>query len=136
MLMRMKFLARFREEGLLLLRLGLGVMFMVHGGPKLLAGPDKWLQLGGAMKSLGISWAPLFWGLLAALSEFCGGIGLILGLLFRPACLCLTVTMGVATLMHFGRGDGLLGASHALELGVVFLSLMLIGPGRYSLDRS
>ena len=42
--------------------------------------------------------------------------------------------MLMATLFHLGRGDGLKGAAHAIEVGIVFLSLILIGPGKYSLD--
>lgn len=134
-MLKLRFLARYRDEGLLLLRLGIGVMFLFHGGPKLLAGPEKWQQLGGALQYLGIDFYPTFWGLLAALSEFGGGLCLIVGVLFRPACLMLAGTMLVATSMHLGRGDGLLGASHAIEIGIVFLSLMLIGPGRFSVDK-
>ncbi len=134
--MRLKFLGRFKEEGLLLLRLGLGVMFLFHGGPKLLGGPAKWESLGHAMNYLGISTWPTLWGLLAGLSEFGGGICLIFGFLFRPACLMMLATMVVAANSHFARGEGLMGASHAIELGIVFFGLALIGPGRYSVDRN
>jgi putative oxidoreductase len=134
--MRLKFLGRFREEGLLLLRVGIGVMFLFHGWPKLLGGPAKWESIGHAVSYLGIPAWPTLWGLLAGLSEFGGGICLILGFLFRPACLLLMVTMGVAANSHLARGEGLMGASHAIELGIVFFGLALIGSGRYSLDRS
>lgn len=133
--MRLRFLARFRDEGLLLMRLGLGVMFLYHGWPKLAGGPDKWHGVGQAMAGLGVHFAPTLWGLLAALAEFGGGVCLLLGLFFRPACLLLATTMAVAVHWHFGRGDSLGTASHALELGIVFLSLALIGPGRFSIDR-
>ena len=43
--------------------------------------------------------------------------------------------MGVAASMHLGKGEGLLAASHAIELGILFFSLLFIGPGRYSVDR-
>ena len=46
----------------------------------------------------------------------------------------MLLTMTVAAAMHLGKGDGLKGASHAIEAGVVFLSLILIGPGTYSID--
>ncbi len=134
--MAWKFLGKYRDFGLLLLRLGIGAMFVLHGLPKLQGGPEKWTQLGGAMQYLGIGFMPLAWGLAAALSEFLGGILLVLGVLFRPACLFLTATMAVAATMHLGKGDGLMGASHAIELGILFLSLLFIGPGRYSIDRS
>lgn len=42
--------------------------------------------------------------------------------------------MLVAAASHLGRGEGLGGAAHALKAGIVFLSLILIGPGKYSLD--
>jgi putative oxidoreductase len=128
-------MGKYRELGLLLLRLGIGGMFLYHGWPKLLGGPQKWAQLGTAMRYAGVHAVPTFWGLAAALSEFGGGICLILGFCFRPACLLLAVTMGVAANMHLGKGEGLLAASHAIELGFLFLGLLLIGPGRYSVDR-
>lgn len=133
--MKWKFLAKFREEGLLVLRIGIGAMFIYHGLPKLLAGPDKWLQLGGAMGYLGIDFVPRVWGFMAGFSEAVGGLCLMLGIFFRPACFALTCTMAVAATMHLGKGDGLLRASHAIEAGILFVSLMLIGPGRYSVDK-
>jgi putative oxidoreductase len=36
--------------------------------------------------------------------------------------------------MHIKNGDGFNAASHAIEAGIVFLSLILIGPGHFSLD--
>ncbi len=130
-----KFLGKYRDYGLLLLRLGVGAMFLAHGAPKLLEGPGKWEHLGGAMGYLGVYAMPVAWGLAAALSEFFGGLCLILGWFFRPACLLLGLTMAVAANMHLGKGEGLLAASHAIELGLVFFSLLFVGPGRFSLDR-
>ena len=132
--MVLTFLNKHRHIGLLVLRIGIGLMFMVHGAPKLLGGVEKWGQLGAAMAALGIEFAPAFWGFMAAISEFFGGVCLILGVVFRPACILLTITMLVAAISHLSRGDGLGGASHAIELGIVFLSLILIGAGKYSLD--
>jgi len=123
------------DWGLLLLRLGLGAAFVAHGVPKLLGGPETWQALGGAMTNLGVHFAPAVWGLAAALSEAGGGLLLALGLLFRPACAALLATMGVALAMHFGKGDPFLVYSHALEDGMVFLGLLIAGPGRLSLDR-
>ena len=127
-------LNKHRHIGLLILRIGLGCMFLFHGAPKLFGGPEKWEQIGMAMQTLGIGFIPTFWGLLAAISEFIGGVCLILGLFFRPACILLTITMMVAAISHLSRGDGLAGASHAIEVGIVFLSFILIGAGKYSLD--
>jgi len=120
--------------GLLLLRLGLGIMFVLHGWPKLAGGPEKWAGLGVAMANWGINFAPTFWGFMGGFSEFAGGILLILGLFFRPACVLLFITMLVAATMHLQNGDSFSDYSHAIELAIVFLSLYFIGPERYSLD--
>lgn len=125
---------KWRDHGLLLIRVGLGVMFVMHGWPKMAGGAAKWAKLGGAMKHLGIDFAPTLWGFAGSLSELAGGVLLALGLLFRPACVALAATMAVAATMHLGKGDGLMGASHAIEDGIVFLGLLLLGPGRFALD--
>ena len=125
---------RFHDLGLLLLRIGLGILFMVHGFPKLAGGPAAWAGLGGVMGQVGLHFAPAVWGFLAALAEFGGGLLLAVGLWFRVACFGLLVTMVMATVMHLTKGDGFQDYSHALESAFVFLGLLLAGPGRYSLD--
>jgi putative oxidoreductase len=91
-------LDKYRDMGLLILRVGIGIMFMYHGFPKLTAGPELWTNLGGVLSDMEIGFAPTFFGFMAALSEF--------------------------------GGD----ASHAIESAILFFSLILIGPGKYSLD--
>lgn len=132
--MVLRFLDKYRDIGLLILRIGIGVMFIMHGLPKLIGGPDKWEMLGGTMKFLGVGFAPMAWGFMAALSECGGGLLLALGLFTRPACFALLATMIVATAMHIGKGDPFIAYSHAMEAGILFISLILIGPGKYSLD--
>ena len=109
-------------------------MFVLHGAPKLFAGPEKWSGLGMAVSSLGVPVTPAFWGFMASFSEFFGGICLALGLFSRIASSLLLVTMGVAASWHLRRGNGLTGSSHPIELGVAFLFLLLVGAGRFSLD--
>ena len=124
-----------QDRGLLLLRLGVGMMFaVVHGGPKLFGGPEVWGKIGMAMGHLGMNFMPVVWGFLAAASECLGGVCLMLGLFVRPAAVFLAATMGVAATMHLTQGDGLKVASHAIESGIVFISLVFIGSGRYGLD--
>ncbi|MEM9407677.1 MAG: DoxX family protein, partial [Acidobacteriota bacterium] len=61
------------DLALLVLRLGFGVsMFAFHGWGKISGGPELWERLGGVMALFGISFAPVFWGLLAALAESVG----------------------------------------------------------------
>lgn len=125
----------YRDLGLLLLRVGIGLSYMNYGLPKLLGGPPLWEELGQSMKYLGITFAPVVWGFLAAVSEFFGGMAVVVGGCFRIATFFLVCTMAVATIQHFGRGDAYTaGAFHSTELGIVCLSMLLTGPGRYSLD--
>ncbi|PWS32549.1 DoxX family protein [Pedobacter paludis] len=128
-------LGKYRNTGLLLLRIGIGILFIIHGFPKLAGGPSGWRGLGGSMKVIGIDFLPIFWGFMAAATETFGGFLLIVGLFFRPACKLLVFTMIIASLVHFAKGDGLQGASHAIEMGIVFFSLIFIGPGKYSVDK-
>jgi putative oxidoreductase len=123
-----------KNLGLLLLRVGIGVMFILHGWPKMAGGAERWEAVGQNMELLGIGFAPVFWGFMAAFAEVAGGVMLILGLLFRPAVMLLLITMIVATIKHAAGGDGFGGYSHALEAAILFLSLLLIGPGKYSFD--
>lgn len=125
-------LNRYRDAGLLLLRIGIGLAFMVHGAPKLFGGPETWTKIGGAMANFGIDFAPAFWGFMAGFAEFGGGLLLILGFLVRPALFLLVGTMIVAATRHIVSGQG--SPLHAIEAGVLFLSLIFIGPGRYSID--
>jgi putative oxidoreductase len=118
------------DVGLLLARLGLGASFAIdHGWGKLYGGPDAWMRLGGAMEAFGITFLPVVWGFLAAFAEFFGAILLAVGLFFRPAAFMLAFTMFVAAFLHmFVRADG--GYGHALDAMIMFLALMITGPGR------
>lgn len=129
-----KSLDKHRELGILLLRLGIGLMFVYHGWPKISGGTETWVKLGAAMKFMGIGFAPAFWGFMSAAAEFFGGILIALGLLTRPVAMIMAFNMVVAVVLKFSTGAGMGGASQAIEVGIVFLSLILIGPGRYSVD--
>lgn len=126
---------RTHDLGLLLLRVGIGVMFTLHGYPKLTGGVEAWTQVGGTMKLIGINFAPAFWGFLAAAAEAVGGQLLAIGLFFRVACVFLLGTMIMATIMHLSSGDEFNAYSHALESAILFLSLAFIGPGKFSVDQ-
>lgn len=128
-------LGKYRNTGLLLLRVGIGAMMMVHGLPKIMEGPDGWTQLGGSMKVVHVDFLPTLWGFMAAITEGLGGFLLVLGLFFRPVNMLLVINMIIAALVHFNKGDGINGASHALELAIIFFGLIFIGPGKYSIDK-
>lgn len=117
----------------LLLRVVVGVAFMFHGWGKI-QNPFHWLDRAPSPP-------PAFLQALAALSEFGGGFGLILGLLTPVCALGIACTMGYALYTHVSRGDPFVapGGGPSFELALVYLAaalaLLLIGPGRYSVDQ-
>lgn len=140
------------DFALFIARVGMGAMFMLHGEGKIFGGVEKWEKLGKSMEMFGIEFAPVFWGFMASFAEFGGGLLLILGLFTRPACFLLVITMIVAATKHMIPPDTigqvlkdavdpkttmdlLKEASHAIEACCVFFALMLIGPGKWSLDK-
>jgi putative oxidoreductase len=131
-------LGNYRNFGLLIIRIGLGLMFIYHGYPKLTGGVKMWEMVGGATSYVGIHFLPVAWGLLSALTETVGGVLLIIGLAFRPVCLLLVINLTVAALFHLhqtGEMGGLSGASHAIEDAIMFAGLLFVGPGKYSVDK-
>ena len=119
--------------GLLLLRVFSGYLILVnHGFGKITAGPSRWEKLGGAMESFGIDFFPTFWGFMASFSESFCGLFLVLGIFTIPASFLLSVTMFVASCGHVIDGEN---AEKAFVFGAMFLAVMIMGPGKYSLDR-
>jgi len=118
-----------------LLRVGFGIIYILHGYPKMLGGPERWEGIGGTMGIVGLGFAPAFWGFMASISEFGGGILLVLGLLTRPAAALLGFTMLMATIMHISAGDPMGAVLHPLKGLVVFIALLYSGPGRYAIDK-
>jgi putative oxidoreductase len=126
-------LEKYRDVGLLVIRIGFGLGFLFyHGWGKLTGGPERWAQVGGAMGNFGIDFGHAFFGFLAAFSESVGGLFIALGLFFRPVCALLSITMFVAMVNHYASGRG--SPAHAAKNMFVFLGLIFVGPGKYSLD--
>jgi putative oxidoreductase len=122
---------RYRDVGLLILRLGFGVAFFwYHGYPKLAGGPETWERIGAAVANVGITFAHPAWGLAAALSEGVGGLLFAAGLFFRPMCVALLGVMVMATIDQFGRE--MPQPEHALKNAFVVAGLFFVGPGRYT----
>lgn len=122
------------NTGWLILRIGIGISIFLHGLPKMTGGAEVWTGIGSTMSLFGINFAPAFWGFMAAFAETIGGILFALGLFFRPAAFLLTGTMVVALTMHLANGDSFAQYGHAMDLLIVFVSALLIGAGKYSLD--
>ena len=127
------------DEGLLVLRVFIGVCFVVHALGKLgLVGTGNMSGFTAWLADLGVPYAPAQ-AYLAMLSELVGGTLLAVGFLTRPAALLLVGTMIVAGRVGH-RGAGYLitndppGAEYPINLAVVCAVIALFGPGGYSLD--
>lgn len=131
--MRWKWLGQYRELGLLLLRLGWGALFVYYGWRQLVAGPPQWQELGVAVHYLGIYGHELYWGLAAALGLAIGGMCLLFGFFFRPGCLLLSLVMAVA-LWQQGQQGHWPAARESFACLILFVGLLLVGPGRLSVD--
>ena len=127
-------LDKFRDFGLLLLRVLFGLYLAFgHGLGKITGGPEQWAGLGGTMEIFGLGFAPTFWGFMAAIAEFVCALLVAVGFLTRPAALLVVLNMSVAATAHItGVIDG--GPEMALLYGIAFLSLVFVGPGKYSVD--
>ena len=118
-----------------LIRVSFGIIYILHGFPKIAGGPEQWAQIGGAMGIVGLGFAPAFWGFMASISEFGGGILLVLGLFTRPAAVLMAFTMLIAMIMHISAGDPLSTVLHPLKGLVVFVSILYSGAGKYAIDK-
>jgi len=123
----------FADMALLLIRVVVGLAFMLHGWGKI-QNPFGWMGPDG--------FAPGVFQALAAISEFGGGLAWILGLLTPLASVGIACTMAVAFSTHAVlRGDPFVsmtgGPSYELAAVYFCIALLLIamGPGRLSLDR-
>lgn len=119
--------------GLLLLRVGLGVVFLMHGLQKF----NEWTLAGTAenFRQMGVPSAELA-ATVAAYVELVGGIALIVGLLSRLAGLVLALDMLGA--IYFVQGSQGFFASNGgyesvLVLGLASLAVFLLGPGRFAI---
>ena len=134
--MRMQWLAKYREAGLLLMRIALGVLFIIITGPVLLSGPARWASFGSGIRDIGISSNYQVWGFLGALMGCVGGALMIFGLFFRPGVLLVLAITLVHTVGAFDDGGTVRGNLAAIELCVMLIGLLFVGPGKYSVDKT
>ncbi len=113
---------------LLVLRIAFAGMLMTHGWAKLSnfdATAQAFEAMGGAVAA----------GLVIFAEFFCS-IGVIIGLLYRLALIPLIINMSVAFFAaHGARLTGENNGEMAYLYLVVFVVLMITGPGKYALDR-
>jgi putative oxidoreductase len=122
--------ATWQSVALLVLRVVVGIAFILHGLPKI-KNPMHWM---------GDKVSPVL-QLGSALAEFGGGIALILGFLTPIAAAALAINMAFALLLvHFPQHQPFVGGGPggSFELPLVYLAIMIAllgtGPGAYSVD--
>lgn len=124
---------------LLLLRVFLGLCFVVHGLGKLgLVGPGNMAGFTGWLRALGLPF-PALQARAAMLTELLGGTCIACGLFTRVAAVFCFFAMAVAVAIGHKGGGYLItnnppGNEYALNLAMLMVVLMLLGPGPFSLD--
>ena len=120
----------------LLVRIIIGVMMFVHGLDKLTGGPAGF---GEFLGSLGLP-APVLLGWAVTLLELVGGAMLVLGVLTRVVAALMTLELlGAIALVTGSRGlIAAEGVGYERDLAYIagFLTLLLLGPGRPSIDHA
>ena len=122
------------DSGKLLLRLTLGVLMLLHGWAKIQSG------IGGIEGMLAAKGLPAFIAYGVYVGELLAPLLLCVGLFTRLSAAVFAFNMGVATLLAHAGDLGKLGeyGGWAVELQALYLfpavALVLLGPGRFSLD--
>jgi putative oxidoreductase len=117
-----------------ILRVVAGVVFVVYGWNKL-QDPAGWQDM---MTGLGFP-VPVLLSWFVLLLELVGGAALLVGLLVRPIALLFAIEMVVSSItvkLSLGFApQGATGIELDLALLAVTLALVILGPGRLSVDR-
>jgi len=118
-----------KDAGLALLRIASSAMMLVHGIPKLQKIISGNLEFGDP---LGIGAAPSLF--LAVIGEVICPLLIIIGFKTRWVAVPSAITMAVAAFMVHGTDDFATKEKALLYL-VIFITIILLGPGRFSVDR-
>jgi putative oxidoreductase len=124
---------KLKPLALLLLRLGLGIIFVFHGYPKLFAHTRETMQ---GFSHMGF---PVYFAYIAGVFEFFGGLLLIVGLFTRIAGLLLAAEMAVALVKVHGMIANPMAVDNyqfPLACAVGSFALAALGAGLISLDHA
>jgi putative oxidoreductase len=123
--------------GVLCIRIGVGLVFIFHGYPKM---TGRWGDCKGSRESvknsirrLGLPF-PHHLAITVGVIEYFGGMLLILGLGTRFTALLIAEVMLVAGGRNFAEKGFLGGADMPLSLFMTLIGLCLLGGGAFSLD--
>ncbi len=127
-LLSMDFRTNTVSSVLLLVRVAVGIMMLVHGLPKLQMLISGDINFPGVM-----GMGPKFSLMLAVFSELVCSVFLLFGLFTRLAAIPLIITMIVAVIIVHG-GDPFSQQELGIHYLVAYLSIFLLGGGKFSLD--
>lgn len=134
-LLKMSWAAPHTDGALLVLRVVTGVIFFMHGWLKFSMGVAS---VAGFLGTLGFPLTELF-AVILIFVEVVGGAALVLGALTRVSALFtgFVALMSIAT-VHWSKGFmvGTGGYEFALLLVAACIALLVLGAGKYSIDRS
>ena len=133
--MRLAFLAKYREFGLLLIRLSLGLLFILYTAPVLIGAGSAWGHFGAGARAFGVHSHYQLWGFLGALAGSAGGVLMIFGLFFRLGVL-LVLVLAVIHAVALAKASGFRIALPSIELCFVLAGILFVGPGKYSVDKT
>lgn len=123
----------YEQIGPLILRLAIGIIFVAHGYPKLFKNFSSTAKF---FESLGLKPAKFF-TIIVGVSEFFGGIALILGFLTQIAAILIAITMLVA-MVYVKKIKFKKGLVDGYELDLILLAaalaLIFLGPGAFAID--
>ncbi|MGI9174805.1 MAG: DoxX family protein [Rhodothermales bacterium] len=121
--------AALTDVGLLILRVVTGLALALAHGLGKMPPSDRFV---GMVEGLGFPAPGLFaWG--SGFAELVCGLLLAVGLLTRPAALFIVLNMTVVVFLAHG-GDAFGDREKGLLFGVIALTFLIIGAGRYSVD--
>ena len=133
------------DVGLLILRVGLGVLFLFYGSQKMF-GLFGGLGYSGQVEAFIKDGFPPLLAHLAILSEFGGGLALLLGFLTPLAAFSLACVMAAATfrnmsqpdawnlLLTSGKGADVSRFFYTFSLLMACIAVLAMGSGKISLD--
>jgi putative oxidoreductase len=133
--MRLAFLAKYADFGLLLLRVSIGILFILYTAPALMGGPSAWAHFGAGVRNWGIHSHFQMWGFIGALLGCIDGVLVIFGLFFRAGILVLFV-LAIAHAIGVKHGSGFRTALPSIEMCFVLAGILFVGPGKYSVDKT
>jgi len=128
-----KQLSKYKDWAPVVLRIILGIAFILHGWP-------KWQNIDGVIGFFATLGLPAFFAYIVAFVELAGGIAILLGIFTRYAAALIAIVMIGATILVKSKigfiAQGTCGAELDLSFLAIALALVILGSGKLSLEKA